>query len=192
MWSYIKKAVNSKLEKAIDEIIVEKTNSSYNKGEYVSLNKMIEGEKQYRAVKTEPELLHLQSSDFNINTIGDDLVYTQKIPFVAETSGTFLIIVKVGRYESGNTSTSGRANFILYRQRENSDNKTQIYNANYTGLNLNYKNYEIDIPASKGDKIYLEYKTNNSSNKQLQLSDYQIYAEEKQIPYITIIDKESE
>ena len=57
MWTIIKKTVNSKLKKAIDQIIIDKVNKSYNKGACVPLNKMLKGEELLLPDSNEKTLL---------------------------------------------------------------------------------------------------------------------------------------
>lgn len=176
MWSEIKKTVNSKLEKTIDKIIIDKVNKSYNKGEYVPLNKMLEGEKQLK-----PSMHYKNITLMDNKTVNGSVTLEIKLNDIE--NGVYALY---GIFKNAYTTNATYSITIL-------KNNILIFNQTitpYFSFVGEEKTFAIlNLACQKGDNLQITVKDNHNGYDYVSLF---LGAEEKQIPYITIVNKESE
>lgn len=202
MWSYIKKAINNNfLNKSLDKIIIDKTNSTYNTENkpFVSFGQILQGEKQYKSnteMKDKTEKIaeyssykgeffyasHTPSGSFN--------QYYTRCVYTAEMTGQLLI-----RFNTEANSSSYTCDYSIYKNRppwkDITKYATDVFGNKIDGADIDKNKSTTDtfIYVEKGDKIYFEYHKPYYNNQNNSLNYITIFGQEEKIPYITIVDK---
>lgn len=185
MWGVFKKFVNSTIGtnkmQAIDTIVGKIANSSYDKRIRIPLNKKIKGELLLvPSTETYQELLDnptkVNSSAQGNTTLG---------PYVVNRTGVYELVGELGDTTNPSQQTYYWALYVNEHPVSNTSSPFTISSGKREERVFCTRTF------NKDDKIKITISKPASSGNH-SISTLTLNAEEKQIPYITIVDKESE
>lgn len=198
MWSYIKKAINNNfLNKSLDKIIIDKTNSTYNTENkpFVSFGRILQGEKQYKSNINMKEPIIAEyteaSTEAKLHKINKGQYSYYRGVYTAGKTGRIVV-----RFTTETPSYGSEGSYYIYKNKPpwtdiNEYDATVFGNEILRGsIALQTHTTDNFIYVEKDDKIYFQYSCATSYHKALY--NITILGQEEEIPYITIVDKNQE
>ena len=189
MISYIKKAINNKLQKPLDRILIEKTNLNYD-NDNLSLDKIIKGETQNSGLvnNSNKYLLSLHtSSDFSNNNGSANSKISKMVTI--EKTGIYNVFFRCNFSKNAGTISCEFYKFHKIQVQDKEAYSSKKVYTNKADSNGDYASMLFPIYIEAGDKIQFII---NKPSGYGSFSNFYLYESEAvPIPCIFTVDKEN-